>query len=90
MAEWGITGILSYLRRSSKDDAQSAFGTHARPQRPGEGPRVHPEERQKELIGQLDKRGPAKMSDAGWARAQELLREAQERKTKPKSPKRKK
>jgi hypothetical protein len=77
-------GILGLLWKASREDAVRILRGDARPARPGEATKVHAEQRIVELNRKLDRRGPKKMSEEGFAKAQMLLKSAQARPAKPK------
>ena len=70
---------LKRLWKASRQDATAAFGTDARPPRPGDPERLHPEERQKRLLKQLTSTGRLNLSDSSYQKLQDLLRAAQGR-----------
>ena len=67
---------LKRLWKASRQDATAAFGTDARPPRPGDAVRVHAEERQKILLKQLAATGRLNLSDNGYQNLQDVLRAA--------------
>ena len=70
---------LKRLWKASRQDAAAAFGTDARPPRPGEAARVHPEERQKRLLKQMTATGRFNLSNSGYQKLRDVLRAAQGR-----------
>lgn len=80
-------GILTYLRRASREDIDEAFRGDSRPSRPGIPARQSSERRKAEQLQRLDRAGPKQMSREGYAKVQALLREAQARPIKRKTKK---
>lgn len=70
---------LKRLWKASRQDATAAFGSDARPPRPGDAARLHPEERQKRLLKQLTATGRLKLSESGYQKLGDVLRAAQGR-----------
>ena len=77
-------GILGLLWKESREDAVRILRGDACPARPGKATKKHAEQRIVELNRRLDRRGPQKMSEEGFAKVQMLLKAAQARPAKPK------
>jgi hypothetical protein len=75
---------LKRLWKASRQDATAAFGTDARPPRPSDAARLHPEERQKILLKRLAATGRLNLSDNGYQNLRDVLRAAQGRPTRKK------
>jgi hypothetical protein len=70
---------IKRLWKASRQDATAAFGMDARPPRPDDAPRLHPEERQKRLLKRLIATGRFSLSASGYQKLRDVLRAAQGR-----------
>lgn len=71
-------GVLKYLWGSTHEDV-AALGRASHPTQPGTMPTPTAEERRQAQLAYLDRNGPRRMSEAGYAKAQALLKAAQDR-----------